>query len=359
MGLGLGLFLVYLLFNKSKTIYANRFLALILVFTIFQLLNFLIFANGLNIDIPRIALFFSTSTLLLGPLHFLYTFFLSNQKLEFKPKYILLCLLFALANLFFIPLYLKPSTEVYNYFYENQAFFNAMNYISSIQSIVFMILSLKVLKKSLKRVKNSYSVIDKINLNWLKILTYLILLFISILLVNLFLDSIIDLPEYFNPGPIAALLLTLMIYITGFLGLRQPEIILIATPDTIKKYKTSGLSATQAEIIRSKLLQVIETEKPFLDKDLTILKLASMLNTSTAYLSQVINEKMNKNFYDLINYYRIKEAKKRMADPKYSHYTLLGIAFDVGFNSKSTFNSIFKKYTNQTPSQYSKSLTKK
>jgi len=83
--------------------------------------------------------------------------------------------------------------------------------------------------------------------------------------------------------------------------------------------------------------------------------MAQSLNLSTNHLSQIINEKLEMNFFDFINEYRVNEVKDRLSDPKYKHYTLLAIAFDSGFNSKSSFNSIFKQYTGLTPSEFQKS----
>jgi AraC-like DNA-binding protein len=76
------------------------------------------------------------------------------------------------------------------------------------------------------------------------------------------------------------------------------------------------------------------------------------------HITEVLNEKYGRNFFSFVNEYRIREALSRMNDPKYQHYTLLAIAYDAGFNSKSTFNSFFKAYTGKTPSAYRKEMSK-
>ncbi len=93
-------------------------------------------------------------------------------------------------------------------------------------------------------------------------------------------------------------------------------------------------------------------KKPFLNPNLTLQQLASELEISTHYLSQIINDKFNLNFFDYINQFRVNEVIAKLNNPKYVSYSLLGIALDSGFNSKSAFNRIFKKFTNLTPSQY-------
>jgi len=78
----------------------------------------------------------------------------------------------------------------------------------------------------------------------------------------------------------------------------------------------------------------------------------------THQLSRVINEHFGRNFFDFINGYRVAEVKRKILDPAYAHFSLLGIAFESGFNSKSAFNRVFKKITGQTPSQFKESGTK-
>ncbi|MBG6129025.1 AraC-like DNA-binding protein [Aquimarina sp. EL_43] len=96
-------------------------------------------------------------------------------------------------------------------------------------------------------------------------------------------------------------------------------------------------------------------KKPFLDGDVSLITLANSLDVNPKVLSFVINEHSNKNFNDYINNWRVEEVKKRLNDKAYKHYKMLSIAFDCGFNSKSTFNLAFKKATGLSPSQYKNS----
>ena len=86
-------------------------------------------------------------------------------------------------------------------------------------------------------------------------------------------------------------------------------------------------------------------------------KLALITELSNSYLSQIINQSQGQNFFDFINAYRVEEVKSLLHHPDYAHYTILGVAQEAGFKSKSTFNSVFKKMTGMTPSDYKKSLS--
>ena len=119
-----------------------------------------------------------------------------------------------------------------------------------------------------------------------------------------------------------------------------------------EKYKTSGLTPEMAEKTLEKLLEIMEKEKPYLDPDLTLKKLSEKLFVHYNHLSQVINEKLNQTSTDFINKYRIGEAKKRLSDIENKEKTILEIAYDCGFYSKSVFNTAFKKITGKTPSQF-------
>jgi AraC-like DNA-binding protein len=106
-------------------------------------------------------------------------------------------------------------------------------------------------------------------------------------------------------------------------------------------------------------LEIIMVEKkPFHNPKLTLSELAKQINTQPHILSKTINEHYNKNFFDLVNGYRIEEFKKLIQNPSFHNYTLLALAYEVGFNSKTAFNRSFKKATNQTPKEYFNQIKK-
>jgi ligand-binding sensor domain-containing protein/AraC-like DNA-binding protein len=121
-----------------------------------------------------------------------------------------------------------------------------------------------------------------------------------------------------------------------------------------KKYKTSALLPETVETVLPRLMLLMEQEKIYLDADLTLYKLAKQLNVHYNHLSQIINEKLKHSFNDFINSYRIEEARKKLENPGESKKTILEIAYETGFYSKSVFNTAFKKFTGMTPSEFRK-----
>ena len=99
----------------------------------------------------------------------------------------------------------------------------------------------------------------------------------------------------------------------------------------------------------------MDIEKPYLNADISLPELSERMNIPSHHLSRVINEKLNMNFFDFINQYRVEEVKSRIQDQQYVHLSILGIAFDSGFNTKSAFNRVFKKMTGMTPSEFKRS----
>ena len=154
-------------------------------------------------------------------------------------------------------------------------------------------------------------------------------------------------------GEILAIIVALVIYYIGYKGLYQPEIFTgTDESEPVVKYEKSTLDNEKATEYKEKLLTFMTSEKPYLDSLLTIKDLGQKITIPSYHLSQIINENFRQNFFDFINSYRIEEAKRQLHDPKNNHISIQGIAFEVGFNSKSAFNNAFKKYTDMTPSEF-------
>jgi AraC-like DNA-binding protein len=122
------------------------------------------------------------------------------------------------------------------------------------------------------------------------------------------------------------------------------------------KYKNSNLNLETINKYKINLIYSMENDKLYLNGKLSIQDISDKLNIPRQYISEVLNEHMDTNFQDFINKYRVEEFIERLKNDQNNHFTLLGIATDVGFNSKSSFNAIFKKYKGLTPTQFKKNL---
>ena len=114
----------------------------------------------------------------------------------------------------------------------------------------------------------------------------------------------------------------------------------------------AGLSEQKKNEIISKIVVLMERDKLYQETELTLQDLAGKIQAPTYQVSQALNEGMKKNFYDLVNGYRVEEAKNLLLDPKSINYTILSVGFEAGFNSKTTFNTVFKKFTGLTPTDF-------
>jgi ligand-binding sensor domain-containing protein/AraC-like DNA-binding protein len=128
-----------------------------------------------------------------------------------------------------------------------------------------------------------------------------------------------------------------------------------------QKYRNSTLDPEKAERYLKKLIHFLEVEKLYRDEAITLISLAKRMSIAPRYLSQIVNEQLNKNFRELINGYRIEEAKELLTNPgkKERDFSIMAIAFEVGFNSKEVFNRTFKKYTGMTPTEYKRKASHK
>lgn len=222
--------------------------------------------------------------------------------------------------------------------------------------------TLGILKKYQKSIESLYSYHSKrINLQWLKILS---------IFANLLLLSSIPfmITMYFNiklahPGLVIMLGYTVFLYFISFMGYRQERLLVKektkAVPHSETKrnaYKTSGLNDSAIDQHVIKIQAAMKEKELWRNSNLTVNDLSISTKIPKHHITQALNQKLNKNFYTLVNEYRVEEVKRLFADDDYKNWDILSIAFECGFNSKSSFNTFFKKSTNTTPSQYRKSI---
>ena len=165
-------------------------------------------------------------------------------------------------------------------------------------------------------------------------------------------------------------LFVLLIALIGFWGIRYQGIFTAEKPKVLyssekleeaeeteeplkmPEYRKSGLKPEEAKNLHQQLLTLMATEKPYLEPKLSLAQLADSLGVLPNHLSQIINQYEGKNFYDFVNNYRVDEFIALAKKDTDKNFNLLGLAFEAGFNSKSSFNQVFKKIKGQTPSQF-------
>ncbi|MCE7991803.1 MAG: helix-turn-helix transcriptional regulator [Roseivirga sp.] len=232
-------------------------------------------------------------------------------------------------------------------------------------SFLYPMLSLFLLFRHRNRIKSQFSYIEKINMNWLRYWIILSMLGFWFSFVIIWAGSFqwIDFLTSFQ-GVAGAVVLN--ISVIGFYGVKQttiftnlqPPIPVESNVPQPERYASSKLADDKAQEMVAKVKRYMEQEKPYLNSQLSLESLASALLMTKHDLSQVINDQFHTNFFGFVNDYRVAAFKESLQDKKYEHYTLLGIALETGFSSKSSFNSIFKKTAGITPSEYKKSLSR-
>jgi len=225
-----------------------------------------------------------------------------------------------------------------------------------IYTFTYLWLADRTVKTYRKVIKSKFSSLQEVNLDWLR---FIIRSFAAITIISMIHNVI---PALGNMVYLYVSLILLLIFTFFFINrvlvkaLNQPEIFAgIAFNETTEKYAGSGLSEEEIGNYYTKLKSILENEKLYLNPELVLLDLADQMQSSSKVLSQVINQRSGKNFFDFINSYRCEEVKSIMADadPK---VTILEIMYQAGFNSKSSFNKEFKKLNGLTPTEFRKSI---
>ena len=221
--------------------------------------------------------------------------------------------------------------------------------------LIYIILSVHLLSKYRKWIKTRYSNIDNKALGWLRTPVYIFSFFwffwIALIKIDYFIFDNVYREFYFFPINIGLAIVTTWIGITGYIKTHNNAPGFLDKPE-----KTVYTPCDPAET--EKIVSLMNTTKPYLSPDFDLQKLSELAGLNTKTISRIINQNLKMNFYEFVNKYRVDEFKRRLQNDNHEKFTLLGHAFECGFNSKSTFNHIFKKYTEYTPREYYKMIKK-
>lgn len=360
IGISQSFFAALLIATKKPVTVANRLMAAWLFLIFFELLFALINSKGLEMYS------FQFITFTYGPLLYLYVRFMTQPGKKFNLLNLIHFIPFAVFFIVSVIFRSEPLVrDLRGFFRPDRLLSLRLVYgISFFLSItVYSSLAFAQIRRHQKNLKNLLSYTSGvITLNWLKIIS---ISFYASYFILFILGGLNMIGSYipFDPYLIIFFFITIFSFAYSFYGIKQPvifgqEIISDSTGKSDQvKYQKSGLRDDQAEKYLAQLIGCMEKDKPYLNNNLSIQQLSVITGIPRHYITQVLNEKYGKNFFTFINEYRVKEVIARLSDPKYSNYTLLAIAFDAGFNSKATFNSIFKSHTGMTPGEYREKLT--
>ncbi len=226
-------------------------------------------------------------------------------------------------------------------------------------ALIFTILSFFRIRRHQKNIQKYASSTQAINLNWLE---YIIIAMIAlVVVVGIFNLVFFELPLNLFMN---AVILSVVLFIS-YNALKQTEIfpkdaadvkvvLDISDEEDVKEPKRQLLADEKVAALKDQLDELMTTDAPYLNSELNLIKLAQMLDISSHQLSYVINSGYNENFFQFVNRYRVDKAKQLLADDSNNKLSILGIAFESGFSSKTSFNTMFKKMTELTPSEYKK-----
>lgn len=367
----LSFFLAFVLISKRNKTPADYILAAWLGITGFHLLAFYLFFTSRELGYPSVVVLGFSLPLVHGPFLYLYTRQQTSNR-PFNKKQLLHFLPVLLSFLIFAGFHFLSYSQKIEVFRQKGETFRTQSLINVygiyISGIIYISLSIFSLLKYRKRLVHQFSNTEKINFTWLLyLIVWILIIWIAILFEH---------EERIIFGAASLFVLWL-----GYFGIKQgkvfsqnpsgpqepltgnrndsEKVIKIDLPsyndnsDSLK-YQKSTLTEQEASSIHNRLMHLMAEQKPFINPDLTLNELAGILEVHPNYLSQVINSKEKKSFYDLINEKRVEEFIRLISLPSNQQYTLLAISYDCGFNSKASFNRNFKKYTGFTPRDYLK-----
>lgn len=360
VGIVITFFLSFILLTKKGKAVPDKILVVWLFVIALHLTLYSIISTQTHLQFPYFLGIEILIPLLHGPFLFLYTKAFTTRPTSAR-KELLHFIPFALALLSIVPFLLLSSGEkilVYRNDGEAYSVLTGIIFMGTILSgVTYSLLTLRALLIHKRKIKDEYSYTEKINLEWL---FNLVIGLCCIWIIVLFADD-----EYIFSAVV------LYVLFIGYFGIKQVGIFTNKPPvenllalestelhDAIvsdgSKYERSSLTDGQLRTIHAELDDLIRQRKMYLTPELTLSMVSRELDVHPNTLSQVINRAEQKNFFDYINTLRVAEFKERAAKPESQKYTLLALALECGFNSKTSFNRNFKKITGKSPSDYLK-----
>lgn len=360
------LLIFFLLTVKTKDKTSN------ILFAVFLLINAIDSSEplfGLMFDRPsNLGIFRSTVAFLQIPVFYLYVLSVSYSDFKLKPKYLMHAIPFLIVNAVLVPRFYAVDDAAKMDFIINRQSMIELQFIHvliHIQIIVYFAAIFMLLKRAKKLYLENNAGTHINSYNWLfQFATLLSILYVVAIVKNIFkFSEYPDISEWIKAGIMLMQPFIICWYL--FKALNNPDLFrnidskLKLVKDIVSEERINAPTAVTEKVYSEELLklqQYMSEEKPFLNPSLTIQDVSNDIQIPVRDLSLLINHKLEQHFYDFINAYRIENAKNILKDVTKSKVTILEILYEVGFNSKSSFNTAFKKHTGFTPTDFRKAL---
>jgi len=303
---------------------------------------------------------------LFGPLVYLYVVALTRPVVRVDPKWLVHALPFVADTLYLAQIfYLKPGDEKVSLALLANAgkapsSFYLVGVLGVVQALAYLTFTWRELVAYGRKIRGYYSDLAHIDLRWLKVLVVAHVVIWSVVLVGFVLRVLGIAPAAVSP--MVALGASAAIFLTGYVSLWQPELVQKARaaeaavapprPPAPPKYQRNRLDEEEAVALAAQLEALMTDKEMYRDGSLTLPALAEALAGTPHMLSQILNVRIGKSFFVFVNSYRAEALKRALEDPAQAGRGILELALEVGFNSKSTLNSFFKRHTGMTPSEY-------
>jgi len=349
-----GVFLAFFLLKNSKVNQnANKILIWTLLMAAFMLIGRMIwlrYPSNWPVQLPLIA---DTTIFLFGPLFFFYIkrlLFQSDDQIKI-PFY------------HFLPAGIHFAKSIYYLTLTKQEFLRLLWETSHIDyllteglaillNLIYWTWGYRLIVMYAKKEKHQVS-FDQSIIGFLRYFQLAIILCLTLWLISFISGQLLSRPLTVINYDTVWIAISLFTYVIGYYSLKQPQ--LFKMPELlVKKRPHERMSKNEIDKLSEKLNQLMVNEKPYLNNRLTLSELASMLGASQNNVSWLLNKIHEKNFYDFINSHRIEEFKTKISNREHVQKTILALAIEVGFNSKSTFNKHFQSEVHDAPSNYIK-----
>lgn len=384
IGIGITFFLVLILISKKNKSTADTILTAWLFIIGTHLLLYYLYVTKQYVSFPYLLGIEISMPLLHGPLLYLYTNALTSRQKASKMHF-LHFLPYFISLLFLIPFFnLTQQQKILVYVEEGkgqEVLMECMFVSIVISGIAYMFFVLRKLYYHRGIIESEFSTVEKINLKWLYYLVlglsmiwmlvifgkdehvfYAVVLYVIFIgyfgmqQTEIFINKQIPVYNYLSGGSINNPAVHFVSEENPSVAIDVPIYTEHKTKSEKVKYEKTKLNLDELLVIQKKVTNLVENEKVFKNPDLTLTELAQKVEVHPNILSQMINSLEEKNFYDFINELRIEEFKQMVVLPQNQKFTLLALAFECGFNSKTSFNRNFKKITNHSPSEYLKQI---